>query len=79
MEIIQAVDNSAEAETEIRVFRLHYANPSDVATELGNIFPSSSSGNNAQMPIRFAVAVAAGRADFLRVWRRRTPRNNGSE
>ena len=53
VQIIQAVDNSAEAETEIRVFRLHYANPSDVATELGNIFPSSSSGNNTQMPIRF--------------------------
>ena len=61
VEIIQAVDNSAEAETEIRVFRLHYANPSDVATELGNIFPSSSSGNNAQMPIRLRWGRRAGR------------------
>jgi general secretion pathway protein D len=53
VEIIEAVDNSAEAETEIRVFRLQYANPTDVATELGNVFPSSSSGNNTQAPIRF--------------------------
>ena len=52
-EIIKAIDSSAEAETEIRVFRLHYANPTDVATELGSIFPSSTSGNNAQAPIRF--------------------------
>ncbi len=34
-EIIRAIDNSAEAETEIRVFHLKYANPSDVATEIG--------------------------------------------
>jgi len=52
-EIIQAVDNSAEAETEIRVFRLKYANPNDVATELASVFPSSTSGNNTQSPIQF--------------------------
>ncbi len=52
-EIIKAVDDSAEAETEIRVFPLHYASPVDVAAELGNIFPSSTSGNGAQSPIRF--------------------------
>jgi general secretion pathway protein D len=65
MQIIQAVDGSAEAETEIRVFRLHYANPSDVATELGNIFPSSSSGNNAQMPIRFGGGGGGGPGGFF--------------
>ena len=52
-EIIQAVDNSAEAETEIRVFRLKYASPADVATELASVFPSSTSGNNPQSPIQF--------------------------
>ncbi len=51
-EIIRAIDNSAEAETEIRVFRLQYANPQDVATELSSIFPSSSSGGT-QTPTRF--------------------------
>jgi type II secretory pathway component GspD/PulD (secretin) len=51
-EIIQAIDNSAEAETEIRVFRLQHASPTDVATELSSIFPSSSSSGN-QAPIQF--------------------------
>jgi general secretion pathway protein D len=60
VQIIQAVDNSAEAETEIRVFRLRYANPTDVATELGNIFPSSSSGSNTQLPIRFGGGFGGG-------------------
>ena len=50
-EIIRAIDDSAEAETEIKVFHLQYANPNDVATELGNVFPSTSNGS--QSPIRF--------------------------
>jgi len=53
-EIIKAVDDSAEAETEIQVFTLKYANPNDVATELTTVFPSSgSSGSSSQSPIRF--------------------------
>ncbi len=52
-EIIRAVDNSAEAETEIRVFPLKHANPTDVAAELASIFPSSGSGSSAQAPTRF--------------------------
>ncbi|HKW29946.1 MAG TPA: secretin N-terminal domain-containing protein [Verrucomicrobiae bacterium] len=76
VQIIQAVDNSAEAETEIRVFRLHYANPTDVATELGNIFPSSSSGNNAQMPIRFGGGGGPG--GFFARMAAANAANNGS-
>ncbi len=53
MEIIRAIDNSAEAETEIRVFRLQYASPTDVANELSSVFPSSSGTGNSQAPIRF--------------------------
>jgi type II secretory pathway component GspD/PulD (secretin) len=52
-EIIKAIDDSAEAETEIRVFHLEHANPNDVATEIANVFPSSTSGGAAQSPIRF--------------------------
>ncbi len=51
-EIIQAVDNSAEAETEIRVFRLKYASPTDVASELSSVFPGANSSGN-QAPIQF--------------------------
>ena len=53
-EIIRAIDNSAEAETEIRVFHLKYASPADVASELASIFPnSSSSGSSTQSPMQF--------------------------
>ena len=48
VEIIKAIDSSAEAETEIRVFRLRYASPVDVANELSSIFPSSTSGYRQQ-------------------------------
>ncbi len=59
-EIIQSVDNSAEAETEIRVFRLKYASPADVASELTSVFPSSTSGNNTQSPIQFRGGGGGG-------------------
>ena len=53
-EIIRAIDNSAEGETEIRVFHLTHASPADVASELGQIFPSSgTSGSQVQSPFRF--------------------------
>jgi type II secretory pathway component GspD/PulD (secretin) len=63
-EIIKSVDDSAQMETEIRVFRLKYANPNDVATELGSIFPSSTSGNGPQAPVRFGGG-GGGRGGFL--------------
>jgi general secretion pathway protein D len=58
-EIIKAVDDSAEAETEIRVFRLKYASPADVASELASVFPSSS-GSSAQSPISFRGGGGGG-------------------
>ena len=63
MEIIRAIDNSAEAETEIRVFHLKFANPSDVANELSSVFQSNtSSDNTTQSPINFND-VGAGPPD----------------
>jgi type II secretory pathway component GspD/PulD (secretin) len=59
-EIIKAIDSSAEAETEIRVFHLKHASPTDVASELASIFPSSSSGNGSQSPIRFGGGFGGG-------------------
>jgi type II secretory pathway component GspD/PulD (secretin) len=58
-EIIKAIDDSAEAETEIRVFPLKHANPNDVATELGSIFPSANSSGS-QSPIQFGRGGATG-------------------
>jgi type II secretory pathway component GspD/PulD (secretin) len=51
-EIIKAVDDSAESETEIQVFRLQHASPIDVANEISSVFPSSSSSGS-QSPIQF--------------------------
>jgi len=60
-EIIKAIDDSAEAETEIRVFRLKYASPVDVAAELSSVFPSAnSSGSSTQSPIRFGGGGGGG-------------------
>jgi general secretion pathway protein D len=75
LEIVVAVDNSAQGETEIRVFPLKYSNPTDVASELGQIFPNNSTGSSqSQTPIRFgggpggffarmAAQAAAGNAN----------------
>jgi type II secretory pathway component GspD/PulD (secretin) len=53
-EIIRAIDNSAEGETEIRVFHMNHASPTDVASELSQIFPTSgTSGSQVQTPFRF--------------------------
>lgn len=61
VEIIKAIDSSAEAETEIRVFHLTHASPSDVASALAGVFPStSSSGNNNQAPVRFGGGPFGG-------------------
>ncbi|HEY3763361.1 MAG TPA: secretin N-terminal domain-containing protein [Verrucomicrobiae bacterium] len=62
-EIIEAIDSSAAGETDIQVFPLKYASPTDVATELGNVFPSSTSGNN-QLPIRFGRFGGFGGGGF---------------
>lgn len=68
VEIIKAIDSSAEAGTEIRVFHLKHANPNDVATALSGVFPSSSgsgSGNgNNQAPIRFGGGGFGGFGGF---------------
>ena len=58
-EIIKAVDDSAEAETEIRVFRLKFASPADVASELSSVFPSST-GSSTQSPISFRGGGGGG-------------------
>lgn len=53
VEIISAIDQSAAGETEIQVFHLNYANPNDVASELGEIFPSGNPSSTGGSPIRF--------------------------
>jgi general secretion pathway protein D len=61
VEIIRAVDDSAEGETQIRVFHLEHANPTDVANELAQIFPSNNgSSGTSQSPVRFGGGGPGG-------------------
>ena len=64
VEIIQAVDGSAEAETEIRVFPLKYASPMDVANELSGVFPGSN-GSGSQSPLTFGGGPGGGPMGFM--------------
>lgn len=50
-EIIKAIDSSAEDVTEVKVFHLQYADPTEMASLLTSLFPDQSSG--AQAPFRF--------------------------
>jgi general secretion pathway protein D len=55
-EIIQAIDTGSEAVTEVRVFKLQFADPVEMADLLGSLFPdesrSGSGQNNAQFGFR---------------------------
>ena len=59
-EIIKAIDSSAEASTEIKVYHLRYANPTDVATLLASVFPQQGANGSAQSPIRFGGGPGGG-------------------
>ena len=62
-EIIKSVDDSAESETEIRVFRLQYASPVDVANEIEQRVPQLQF-------IRQPVAHPVWRRPWRSWWRR---------
>ncbi|HLP76143.1 MAG TPA: secretin N-terminal domain-containing protein [Candidatus Paceibacterota bacterium] len=61
VEIIKAIDSSAEDVTEVRVFKLRYADPTEMATLLAGLFPDQS--GTAQSPIRFGNR-GGGRGGF---------------
>lgn len=63
VEIIKAIDSSAEASTEIKVYHLKHANPTDVATLISGVFPSQS-GSGSQSPIRFGAGNAGRGGNF---------------
>jgi len=78
-EIIRAIDNSAEGETEIRVFHLTHANPADVANELGQIFPTSgTSGSQVQTPFRFGGGAGGPGGFFQRMMAANTTGTTGN-
>jgi general secretion pathway protein D len=58
VEIIKAIDSSAEDVTEVKVFHLRYADPSEMATLLAGLFPDQNGA--AQAPIRFGNRGGGG-------------------
>jgi general secretion pathway protein D len=59
MEIIKAIDSSAEEETQLRVFPLKHADPVEMAGLLTDLFPSQT-GTGTQAPIRFGSSSGYG-------------------
>ncbi|HTS17003.1 MAG TPA: secretin N-terminal domain-containing protein [Verrucomicrobiae bacterium] len=53
VEIIKAIDSSAEDETELRVFHLKHHDPNEIASLLTSLFSSQSNSGTSQTPIRF--------------------------
>lgn len=52
-EIIQAIDQGAEDVTEVEVFRLEYADPTEMATLLASVFPDETRSGGSQSPVQF--------------------------
>lgn len=52
-EIIQAIDQSAEDVTEVEVFRLQFADPTEMATLLTSVFPDESRSSGSSSPVQF--------------------------
>lgn len=59
-EIIKAIDTGAQSETEVRVFRLKFADPVEMASLLGSLFPDDSRSGSSQSPIRFGGGGGRG-------------------
>ena len=57
--IIRAIDQGAEDVTEVKVFRLEFADPTEMATLLGSLF--SDSGTGSQTPVQFGGGRGGGR------------------
>ncbi len=55
--VIEQLDRPSQDITEVRVFKLKHADPVEIASELGDLFPSTTSSsdqNNRNMGLRFA-------------------------
>jgi general secretion pathway protein D len=61
-QIIRAIDQGAEDVTEVRVFHLEFADPTEMATLLGSLFSDSGTTTGSQTPVQFG----GGRGGFGR-------------
>ena len=61
-QIIRAIDQGAEDVTEVRVFHLEFADPTEMATLLSSLFSESGTSSGSQTPVQFG----GGRGGFGR-------------
>jgi type II secretory pathway component GspD/PulD (secretin) len=52
-EVVKAVDAPVEDVTEVRVFRLRFADPVEMAELLTNLFPDETRSDDSRSPVRF--------------------------
>ena len=64
VEIIKAIDSSAEDETELRVFHLKHHDPTEIANLLTGLFSGQSNTGGSQTPIRFGGPGGFGGGGF---------------
>lgn len=66
VEIVKAIDSSAEDVTEVQVFHLQFHDPVEVANLLTSIFADQSQNNSQAAPIRFGGFPGFGGGGFRR-------------
>jgi general secretion pathway protein D len=59
-QIIRAIDQGAEDVTEVRVFRLEYADPTEMAALLTSLFSESGTTSGSQTPVQFGGRGGGG-------------------
>lgn len=59
-QIIRAIDQGAEDVTEVRVFHLEYADPTEMATLLSSLFTDTGSTGSSQTPVQFGGGRGGG-------------------
>jgi general secretion pathway protein D len=69
VEIIKAIDSSAEDETELRVFHLKHHDPTEIANLLTGLFSGQGNTSGSQTPIRFGGPGGGFGAVVRRIWR----------
>lgn len=63
-QIIRAIDQGAEDVTEVRVFRLEYADPTEMATLLTSLFAESGTSGSSQSQVQFGGRGGGGGGPF---------------
>ncbi len=64
-QIIKAIDQGAEDVTEVKVFHLDFADPTEMATLLGSLFSDTGSTGGSQTPVQFGGGRGGGFGRFF--------------